>query len=66
MTNFEETMRKLELQHEQLLTRKNTPTDVYNGIYAHSAFLALRSRPRDQSLLYGTDRDECRDECGSY
>lgn len=33
MTYFEETMTKLESQHEQLLTRKNTPADAYNGIY---------------------------------
>lgn len=26
-------MTKLESQHEQLLTRKNTPADAYNGIY---------------------------------
>lgn len=41
MTNFEETMRKLELQHEQLLTRKNTPTDVYNGIYTRYRYPIL-------------------------
>ena len=33
MTNFEETMHRLQLQHEQLLTRKNMPTDAYNGIF---------------------------------
>lgn len=33
MTPFEETLRWLKARHEELLTRKNTPQDLYNGIY---------------------------------
>ncbi len=47
MTNFEETMHRLQLQHEQLLTRKNMPTDAYNGIftrYRHPILTAAHTR----------------------
>lgn len=33
MTHFEQTLLALRERHEQLLTRKNTPTDSYNGIF---------------------------------
>ncbi|WP_418993011.1 glycosidase [Alistipes sp.] len=33
MTPFEQTLRRLKDRHEELLTRKNTPSEHYNGIY---------------------------------
>ena len=41
MTNFEETMRKLELRHERLLSRKNIPADACNGIYTRYRYPIL-------------------------
>lgn len=32
--NFTTTLRKLEHEHEALITRKNVPEPKYNGIYA--------------------------------
>lgn len=31
--NFQEKLAQLQAEHERLLTRPNTPTDAYNGIY---------------------------------
>ncbi|MDE6446073.1 MAG: glycosidase [Alistipes sp.] len=33
MTDFKEIMSELEARHEELLTRRNTPDERYNGIY---------------------------------
>lgn len=55
MTYFEETMTKLESQHEQLLTRKNTPADAYNGIYTRYRHPILTARHTPLFWRYDLD-----------
>lgn len=55
MTYFEETITKLESQHEQLLTRKNTPADAYNGIYTRYRHPILTARHTPLFWRYDLD-----------
>lgn len=56
MTRFEQTLLALRERHEQLLTRKNTPSDRYNGIFTRYRYPILTAG--HTPLFWRYDLDE--------
>lgn len=55
MTPFEQTLRRLKDRHEELLTRKNTPSEHYNGIYTRYRYPILTAEHTPLHWRYDFD-----------
>ena len=76
-TTFEDKVKRLFAQHEELITRKNEPVETTNGVYtrykypvvtaAHTpVFWRYDLDEKDKSLSDGTHWNECCNEFRSY